>query len=150
MSDIHKNAQSSLPNEAAVRERIDHIFISNLTDNGLANEATDEIIDLIKSAHAATAAEAYARGYDDCLKEHGTVFKGQKIQDTEAYRRGQTNGVAWSVKVLDDLHMADSSISSDMIYKGAKNTIRDRYKAETGTDPAPKYPVKARVQKEET
>lgn len=55
----------------------------------------------------------------------------------------QQNGVAWTVAVIDDLHMKDHShfYGPDVIYKGIKNAIRDRYRFVTGSDPAPDYPV---------
>ena len=58
----------------------------------------------------------------------------------------QQNAVAWSIMVLDDLHTDGvdkyaMSADYDKFYKSAKNTIRDRYKNETGVDPAPYYPI---------
>lgn len=55
----------------------------------------------------------------------------------------QTNAVAWSIGVIDSLHIIQGDSSSDPHYKGIKNTLRDKYKAKTGVDPAPSYPVKA-------
>lgn len=55
----------------------------------------------------------------------------------------QTNAVAWTVGVVDDCHFQASNMRLDSTFKGIKNTIRDRYKAEVGIDPAPSYPVKA-------
>lgn len=61
-------------------------------------------------------------------------------------RETQTNAVAWTIGVIDDIHMNDHrQIQSDSIYKGIKNTIRDRYKSEIGVDPAPTYPIKAQL-----
>lgn len=60
--------------------------------------------------------------------------------------RSQTNAVAWTVGILDDLHINAEGHDPDRAFKGAKNTIRDRYKAEVGVDPAPGYPVKAKLQ----
>jgi predicted RNA-binding protein with EMAP domain len=60
----------------------------------------------------------------------------------------QTNAVAWTVGVIDDLHSTTpdrASLVVDMAYKGVKNTLRDRYKAETGVDPAPDYPIHAKL-----
>lgn len=61
----------------------------------------------------------------------------------------QTNAVAWAVGVIDDLHINDYDIDSradaDYVYKGVKNTLRDRYKAEIGIDPAPSYPINAQL-----
>lgn len=57
----------------------------------------------------------------------------------------QTNAVAWCVSVVDEMHIDDTD-GADRIYKGVKNRLRDRYKAETGIDPAPRYPVEAKLQ----
>lgn len=59
----------------------------------------------------------------------------------EAVIASQTNAVAWTVSIVDELHWC-SPASDDPTYKGVKNTIRDRYKSEIGVDPAPNYPVK--------
>lgn len=57
-----------------------------------------------------------------------------------------TNAVAWTIGVIDDLHINDyRPDTSDKTYKGIKNTLRDRYKTETGIDPAPSYPIKAHL-----
>jgi hypothetical protein len=65
----------------------------------------------------------------------------------EAYRQGQENGVAWAIKIIDDLHIGNEySDTTDRLFKGLKNTIRDRYKAEAGVDPAPNYPVRVILQ----
>lgn len=65
----------------------------------------------------------------------------------EAYRQGQENGVAWAIGMIDNLHIGtEYSNKTDMLFKGLKNTIRDKYKAETGIDPAPNYPVKVTLQ----
>jgi hypothetical protein len=61
-----------------------------------------------------------------------------------AHRKGEQNGVAWAIGVIDDLHFK-ADIGHDYEYKGIKNTIRDRFKATTGIDPAPSYPVKAEL-----
>lgn len=61
----------------------------------------------------------------------------------------QTNAVAWVIGILDELHIgtmgsfALTSDTTDRLLKGLKNTIRDRYKAQTGVDPAPDYPIHA-------
>lgn len=64
--------------------------------------------------------------------------------------RAEQRGVAWAVGVLDKLHIEAPGHSNqhadiDKFYKGAKNTLRDRFKAETGIDPAPSYPVKVQL-----
>lgn len=60
-------------------------------------------------------------------------------------RAAETNTVAWTVGVIDELHINSNSSFSDPVYKGVKNTLRDRYKAETGIDPAPHYPIHAQL-----
>ncbi len=66
----------------------------------------------------------------------------QKLIDTAAMD-SQTNAVSWVVMILDDLHITDSASHTDPTYKGIKNTIRDRYKAVVGVDPATGYPIRA-------
>lgn len=62
----------------------------------------------------------------------------------------QTNAVAWVIGIIDELHSKPTGEwSLDMEYKGIKNTIRDRYKAEIGVDPAPNYPIHAILTKKE-
>jgi hypothetical protein len=65
----------------------------------------------------------------------------------------QQNAVAWSIMVLDDLHTDGvdkyaMSADYDKFYKSAKNTIRDRYKNETGVDPAPDYPILSQLKEQ--
>jgi len=60
----------------------------------------------------------------------------------------QTNAVAWTIGVLDDMHShvgEDGLYREYDLYKGIKNTIRDRYKDMTGVDPAPSYPIHAQL-----
>lgn len=58
----------------------------------------------------------------------------------------QTNAVAWVIGVIDQLHTGNPySHEGDKLYKGIKNTIRDRYKQIIGVDPAPSYPIKAEL-----
>jgi hypothetical protein len=61
----------------------------------------------------------------------------------------QENAVAWCVGVLDEFHNMPHEYSAerDKFYKGAKNGIRDRYRSETGVDPAPNYPIRAELEK---
>lgn len=63
--------------------------------------------------------------------------------------KAQTNGVAWSIKLIDQLHIGTrDSNTTDRLFKGLKNSIRDSYKAEIGIDPAPSYPVNVKLIKE--
>ena len=72
-------------------------------------------------------------------------------RENEAYittrvKEAEKNGVAWTIIAIDDLHINhvdtyQMSSEIDQIYKGIKNTIRDRFKNETGIDPAPDYPI---------
>jgi hypothetical protein len=61
-------------------------------------------------------------------------------------RSAEENGVAWTISVIDDLHIHrdyDLNSETDKMFKGIKNTIRDRYKFMTEIDPAPSYPINA-------
>jgi len=67
----------------------------------------------------------------------------------EAYAHTQTieaekRGIAWTIKEIDDMHYHagdDGSYKLDGIFKGIKNSIRDRAKMQAGYDPAPNYPI---------
>lgn len=70
--------------------------------------------------------------------------KIQSARDAAKEREAEQRGVAWTIGVVDDVHIhTDSDLNAydDKIFKGIKNTIRDRYKFITGIDPAPSYPV---------
>lgn len=75
------------------------------------------------------------------------IEERDKSRDQQIALAAQENGVAWAIKVVDDLHLKNPYIHSndsiDMTYKGIKNTIRDRYKVDIGIDPAPNYPIHA-------
>jgi hypothetical protein len=91
------------------------------------------------------------KSYEDAMSDwaYSTEQLMTILESTsaEAYRQGQKNGVAWAIKVIDDLHIGNEySDTTDRLFKGLKNTIRDRYKAETGVDPAPNYPVRVILQ----
>lgn len=62
----------------------------------------------------------------------------EELQSTEQ------NAVAWCVGVVDQLHFGEPA-DIDATYKGIKNTIRGRYEEAKGVDPAPNYPVKAKL-----
>jgi len=87
-------------------------------------------------------------GYDKRTKSKTVEVR---VEDLEALiAEAQQNAVAWSIMVLDDLHTdcVDKyamSAEFDKFYKGAKNTIRDRYKNETGVDPTPGYPISVQL-----
>ena len=60
----------------------------------------------------------------------------------------EQNGVAWSIKQIDDMHFntpTDEHFNGDKLFKGIKNSLRDRFRLETGIDPAPDYPIKAKL-----
>jgi hypothetical protein len=44
------------------------------------------------------------------------------------------------IRLIDDMHFSTSG-NEDRTFKGIKNTIRDRYKADYGYDPTPGYPI---------
>lgn len=66
------------------------------------------------------------------------AFVARKV--AEAERRG----TAYAIKIVDELHFASHS-DDDSIFKGIKNTIRDRYEMDTGIDPAPNYPIRVKL-----
>jgi hypothetical protein len=79
---------------------------------------------------------------------------GEALAAIERYVEGreiaaQENAVAWTVGLIDEIHINGSNFtgepSTDSLFKGIKNTIRDRYRFEVGTDPAPSYPIKAQL-----
>jgi len=62
----------------------------------------------------------------------------------------QKNGVAWSIGVVDDLHnLVYDNDTTDRMFKGIKNTIRDKHEDVTGIDPAPEYPITAKLNPKE-
>lgn len=81
--------------------------------------------------------EAYERGQTDAIKKYVNLNR----------KEGERNGVTWTIGVIDDLHLKAPMMGGDLDreYKGIKNTIRDRYKAAMGVDPAPHYPVNAQL-----
>lgn len=82
----------------------------------------------------------------DDLALHFPELNKTQLDALEAYiQEVRLESVAWCVSVVDDLHIADGDWKSDSTYKGIKNTLRDRYKEIMGVDPAPSYPIKARL-----
>ena len=79
-----------------------------------------------------------ATGYNKLLD-----FMAAQLQAARA--EAQTNAIAWAVGVLDEFHTMPhlDSTERDKFYKGVKNGLRDRYRSETGIDPAPNYPIRA-------
>lgn len=102
-----------------------------LTDEELRKQFDDIMEDL-----------AFGHNFDYAAKAIWDLF-GLQRQAWE--REAEKRGVAWSVSVIDEMHFDDNSTAGDRTYKGIKNTIRDRYKSVTGIDPAPEYPVKAKL-----
>lgn len=63
-------------------------------------------------------------------------------------QQAQTNGVAWAISIIDELHIGTpGSQTTDRLMKGIKNDLRNRYEEATGIDPAPDYPVKVELRK---
>jgi len=59
----------------------------------------------------------------------------------DAVINAQTRGTAFALSVLDSL-CADNYLNpNDKVLRTAKKTIRERFKAETGIDPAPVFPI---------
>jgi hypothetical protein len=87
-------------------------------------------------------------GYANNISENEATFFYRLAKKMEL--KAQTNAVAWSVGVVDELHMESNQESeTDKLYKGVKNTLRDLYKAQVGIDPAPSYPTHVALTKEE-
>lgn len=64
----------------------------------------------------------------------------------EGRREAELRGVAWAGGVIDELHIGGAVHGTvDPLFKGLKNSMRDRCKAITGVDPAPRYPVTAKL-----
>lgn len=61
---------------------------------------------------------------------------------------GEKNGVAWAIKEIDDMHFntMNQPVATDGLFKGIKNSLRDRCKLQAGYDPAPNYPIAAELQ----
>jgi len=75
------------------------------------------------------------------------LWKAHEVIEAWAAQKvieGQTKGVAWAIGIIDELHL-DRGWEDDKTFKGIKNTLRDRYKAEIGVDPAPSYPIKTQL-----
>lgn len=95
---------------------------------------------------AISAARYNNKGWlDTQIESEAAIMQAVKAELGAA----QTNAVAWTVGVIDDMHINGSNLtgtpSFDSLFKGIKNTIRDRYRFEVGIDPAPSYPVKAEL-----
>lgn len=100
----------------------------------------DELLERAK--HTLTAIEMHSERKDK-LKALMYVFDERAVAIQAAERRG----VAWAIKHIDQMHINNAQDgTADRLFKGIKNTMRDRYKAETGVDPAPNYPIKAELQ----
>ncbi len=100
-------------------------------ENELAEAHYSETLDSILGPHSRLSGKAIQRF--QALLAHATE---------EAKRRGEQNGVAWAIGVIDELHIGGSGAeTTDRLFKGVKNNLRDRFKAVTGVDPAPSYPV---------
>lgn len=147
------------PVDGELRERIAWILglgdhPTTLTNNELTdlNEMLEDIM-LLVSAHLQAAVQAerdrwQAASMQRLAKydETGVPPETQALID-RAVAEAETNAVAWTVSVLNDLHNLGSySVKEDRLYKGAKNAIRIRFEKETGIDPAPHYPVTAKLQ----
>lgn len=60
----------------------------------------------------------------------------------------QTNAVAWAIGQIDEMHMREGAgDEADRLFKGIKNNLRGSYESEVGVDPAPDYPVRAKLAK---
>ena len=82
------------------------------------------------------------------------IFGGERAKSKQALlqllNEAQKNGVAWSIGVVDDLHhLVHDNDTTDRMFKGIKNTIRDKHEDVTGIDPAPEYPITAKLNPKE-
>lgn len=58
----------------------------------------------------------------------------------------EKNAVAWAIGQIDDMHFNTphtETFIGDSLFKGIKNSLRDRAKLQAGYDPAPNYPINA-------
>lgn len=90
--------------------------------------------------------------FDELRKTFGQPFgligteKALLAAHQQAITAAEERGVAWAIKVLDEMHMRIAfDASDDATFKGIKNTLRDRFKSITGIDPAPSYPIEAEL-----
>lgn len=86
---------------------------------------------------------------DICRTGHYKLAETKIVNDIlalllEIQAETQTNSVAWVINIIDEMHEL-ARINDESVFKGIKNTLRDRYKTETGIDPAPTYPIKAHL-----
>lgn len=92
--------------------------------------------------------------------EYVDPVSGKKLYNEASVEQklseAQTNAVAWVIGIIDDMHadeIFDGQLGKGSVgdkgYKGIKNRIRDKYKAEVGVDPAPRYPVRVELQTKE-
>jgi hypothetical protein len=83
---------------------------------------------------------------EDLMTGHNWDYADKAIR--ELLIEAQTDGVAWAIKQIDLLHIGSNYTgTTDKLFKGMKNNIRDLYQGATGVDPAPKYPVNVRLRK---
>lgn len=69
----------------------------------------------------------------------------------ERVKEAEKRGVAWAIKEIDDMHFNTpdkETFIGDSLFKGIKNSLRDRCKLQAGYDPAPSYPIHAELTKE--
>lgn len=95
---------------------------------------------------------SHTRDAEDISRKLGTSLPSISMHDDivdsvdAAIARAEARGAAFAIKVIDDLHIgSEYSDTTDKLMKGIKNTIRYRFEGETGTDPAPNYPVAVKL-----
>jgi len=88
---------------------------------------------------------------DDRKESVELIMRLLKSRDQQIALAAQENAVAWVIMVIDEFHSMPHEYSNqrDKFYKGVKNGLRDRYRSETGIDPAPSYPIKATLKSQE-
>jgi hypothetical protein len=72
-----------------------------------------------------------------------------QARTNRAVAEAQTSAVAWTIGQIGNLHYLhigqENSTTTDRLFKGIKNHIRDQYREQTGIDPAPEFPVNVQL-----
>lgn len=95
---------------------------------------------------------SHTRDAEEISKMLGTYMPSIATHDAivdavdAAVARAEARGAAFAVGVIDKLHIgSEYSDTSDRLLKGVKNDIRSKFEDATGVDPAPNYPVVAKL-----
>lgn len=112
------------------------------------NKELREAIDYFKTMCFGILASRNMGAYNQEVFEKKIAKQEEELESyiQDRITEAETNAVAWSVGVIDDIHIGTAGLDPDRNFKTMKNTIRERYEAETGIDPAPNYPIKVKLQ----